>query len=97
MKLVFLPEALAEFREAVAYYGEKERGLGKRLRDEVRRACSVIAKRPLGYRERPGGYRRLNCPVFPYFIAYFIRRETVVIAAIGHGSRHPDYWKRRVE
>jgi hypothetical protein len=44
-----------------------------------------------------GGFRRVNCPVFPYFIAYFIRGDTVVIAAVAHGSRHPDYWKNRLE
>ena len=36
---------------------------------------------------RDGGYRRVNCPVFPYFIAYIIRRETIVIVAVAHCHR----------
>ena len=39
---------------------------------------------------------RVNCPVFPYYIAYFIRGNVIVIAAVAHGSRHPDYWKNRL-
>jgi hypothetical protein len=44
---------------------------------------------------REGGYRRVNCPVFPYFIAYIIRRETIVIVAVAHSHRKPDYWVDR--
>lgn len=96
MKLEFLPEARAEFYEAAEYYEGKERGLGKRFRDEVWEVCSTILDHPVLWRERPGGFRRVNCPVFPYYIAYFIREETILIAAVAHGSRHPDYWKQRV-
>ena len=45
--------------------------------------------------ERLGGYRRVNLPGFPYYVAYFIRGERILVAAVGHGSRHPNYWKRR--
>ena len=55
-----------------------------------------MMEHPLLWRERPGGFRRVNCPVFPYYIAYFIRGNVIVIAAVAHGSRHPDYWKNRL-
>lgn len=29
--------------------------------------------------------------------AYYVRGRTIVIAAVAHGSRHPDYWKRRLQ
>ncbi|MGH9932835.1 MAG: hypothetical protein ACREA9_26835 [Pyrinomonadaceae bacterium] len=51
---------------------------------------------PRLWRERPGGYRRVNLPGFPYYVAFFLREEHILIAAVGHGSRHPDYWKRRI-
>ena len=94
MNLEFLPEAQAEFYEAGNYYEDKERDLGKRFRDEVRRICSAILDHPLIWRECEGGFRRVNCPVFPYYIAYFIRGDTILIAALAHGSKHPDYWKQ---
>ena len=96
MNLEFLPEAKAEFKRATKYYEGKEKGLVKRLRDEVREICSAIQDHPAIWREREGGFRRVNCPVFPYYVAYFIREDTILIAAIAHGSKHPDYWKQRV-
>ena len=52
---------------------------------------------PYLWRERAGGYRRVNCPVFPYYIAYFIREDTVIVAAVAHGHRRPEYWKKRIK
>jgi plasmid stabilization system protein ParE len=97
MNLEFLPEARAEFRDAVDFYEDKQSGLGKRFRAEIGEACRTIAAHPLLWREREGGFRRVNCPVFPYYIAYFIRGDSIVIAAVAHGSRHPDYWQGRLE
>lgn len=95
MILKFLPEARAEFHEAAEYYESKQEGLGWRFRNEVFEVCGLLLQQPLMWRERPGGYRRVNCPVFPYYVAYFIRGDRVVIAAVAHGRRHPDYWKKR--
>ena len=97
MTLEFLSEARDEFLEAAAYYEEKEVGLGVRFRDEILRVCARISADPLLWREREGGYRRVNCPVFPYYIAYFIREERVIVAAIAHGHRKPNYWRERLE
>ena len=96
MKLRFLAEARFEFEDAVDYYEEKEPGLGGRFNQEIRAICSMVLTHPLLWRERPDGFRRVNCPVFPFYIAYFIRGDTILIAAIAHESRHPDYWKERM-
>ncbi|MBM3883779.1 MAG: type II toxin-antitoxin system RelE/ParE family toxin [Verrucomicrobia bacterium] len=77
------------------YYGSRQEGLGWRFRDEVFEVCSLVLQQPLMWRERRGGQRRVNCPVFPYYLAYFIRGDWIVIAAVAHGHRHPDYWKQR--
>jgi hypothetical protein len=97
MTVEFLEEAELELIEAALWYEEKELGLGSRLRDEVAHIVSRIAEDPTLWREREGGYRRVNCPVFPYFVAYIIRGQKVVVVAVGHGHRKPDYWKSRVE
>lgn len=96
MTLEFLPEAAAEFYAAAERYEEKEDGLGRRFRNEVLEVCRFIVQQPLLWRERDGGFRRVNCPVFPYYVAYFIRADLVVIAAVAHGHQHPDHWKDRL-
>jgi len=96
MILEFLPEASNELFEAAAYYESKQQGLGRRFRNEVLEVCGLIVQQPLLWRERSGGYRRVNCPVFPYYIAYFIRGDFIVIAAVAHGHRRPGYWKQKL-
>jgi plasmid stabilization system protein ParE len=96
MTLDFLPEASAEFYEAAVYYESKQEGLGWRFRSEVLEVCRLIVQQPMLWRERPGGFRRVNCPVFPYYIAYCIRGDLIVIAAVAHGHRRPEYWRTRL-
>ncbi len=96
MTIEFLEDAEVELTEAALWYETKEPGLGKRLRNEVARVISRIGEDPLLWREYPGGYRRVNCPVFPYYIAYFIRGDKILIAAVAHGHRRPEYWKSRL-
>lgn len=97
MIVEFLQEAEQELVEAALWYESKEQGIGKRFRDEVAHVINRIAEDPHLWREREGGYRRVNCPVFPYFIAYFIRGQKIIVAAVAHGHRKPGYWKSRVE
>jgi plasmid stabilization system protein ParE len=93
--LYFLPEAKCDADEATRYYERRVPGLGARFRAEVESVCAAITRQPLLWRERRGGYRRVNIPGFPYYVAYVIRAERILVTAVAHGSRHPDYWKRR--
>lgn len=97
MTVEFIDEAIKELSETALWYESKEAGLGTRFRDEISHVASRVKEDPLLWRERDGGYRRVNCPVFPYFIAYIIRAEKIIIVAVGHGHRKPGYWKSRVE
>jgi plasmid stabilization system protein ParE len=96
MTLEFLPQASTELFEAAEYYESRQEGLGWRFRSEVLEICRLIVQHPTLWRERPAGYRRVNCPVFPYYIAYFIRKDVIVVAAVAHGHRRPGYWRERL-
>jgi plasmid stabilization system protein ParE len=95
MNLEFLPEARRDIFEAVEYFESRKTGLGARFRNEIAGILNHVASAPTLWRERPGGYRRANCPVFPYYIAYFIRGNSIIVAAIAHGHRLPEFWKQR--
>ena len=96
MTLDFLSEAVAELCEAAEFYEDREAGLGDRFRREVEDLCRLMARNPLLWRMRPGGYRRVNCPVFPYYLAYVIRDERMLVIAVAHGHRKPEYWNDRL-
>lgn len=97
MTVEFVKEAAHELTQAALWYEEKDSGLGKRLRDDVYHVVRRIAEDPLLWPERRGGYRRVNCPVFPYFVAYIIREEKIVVVAVAHARRKPGYWQSRVD
>ena len=96
MTLEFLPEAEEEAAEATAHYEEAETGLGVRFRMEVESAATAILQHPLLWHERRGGYRRVNLPAFPYYLAYVLRGERARIIAVGHATRRPGYWRGRL-
>jgi plasmid stabilization system protein ParE len=91
----FLEEAEEELFQAVEYYETQELGLGLKFLSEIRYTSNSIASNPLIYRERLGGYRRVNLAVFPYYLPYFMREDRIIFAAVAHASRHPLYWLDR--
>ena len=91
----FVEEAQCEFLAAISEYEEVRAGLGQRFKHEVDRCVSWIADHPDLYRLRAGGYRRINLRVFPYYVPYVVRGETLWILAVAHGSRKPRYWISR--
>lgn len=97
MTVYFLVDAEGEFSNAAIWYESKEPKLGMRFRDEIAHIIFRITEDPFLWREQIGGYRRVNCPVFPYYIAYFIRGDKIIIATVAHGHRKPGYWKSRVK
>ena len=96
MTLEFLPEAVQEAAEATAYYEQAEPGLGVRFREEVESVTAAILSHPLLWRQRPGGYRRVNLAGFPFYGAYDLRGERVRVVAVGHGAQQPGYFRQRL-
>jgi hypothetical protein len=56
---------------------------------------ALVRANPTGPRLRKGGYRRVNCKTFPYYIAYGIENGDIVVFAFAHSAREPEYWIRR--
>ena len=73
--LEFIPEASAEVECATGDYEARSIGLGARFRAGVESACAAIVQHPLLWRLRPAGYRRVNLPGFPYYIAFVINEQ----------------------
>lgn len=92
MMVEFLDEADRDLVDAVLWDESKQPGLGLQFKIEVGSVLQNIAANPLLHRERDGGYRRTNCPVFPYYLPYFIRHDKIIVLAVAHEHRKPDYW-----
>ena len=92
MQVAFTPQARDEMAEAALYYERKQRGLGSEYTQEVYAFVQMVAIAPEQPRLRSSGYRRVNLDRFPYYIAYSMETGVLLILAIGHAARRPEYW-----
>ena len=86
-----------EFSEAVHWYEAKRSGLGAEFFDAVATTLSLIETNPeIGTTiSADGQTRRVLVAKFPYQLVYRLRPTEMVIVAIAHLKRRPEYWKDR--
>jgi plasmid stabilization system protein ParE len=72
-------------------------GLGAEFLDAVSAALSLIATNTTAGQTIPGDglTRRTLVARFPYQLVYRIRPAEIVIVAVAHLKRRPEYWKHR--
>jgi toxin ParE1/3/4 len=95
MNFRFADQALAEFIAAGQYYNQQVPGLGDALVNEVEAGVRQIVAAPLRWRAVEDDVRRYLVRRFPYGIYYTVEADTVVIWAVKHLRRDPDYWQER--
>jgi plasmid stabilization system protein ParE len=96
MKYAFHPEAEAEFLHAIDYYEKCEPGLGYDFALEVQTSIKSILSFPRAWTILEADIRRCQTSRFPYGIVYSQDGDTILILAVMHFHRNPDYWKDRL-
>ena len=98
MRTRYNPLARDEIIKAANYFEDQAEGLGVRFLSAIDRAVKEIANSPLAWpRTKYGTRKRILVSPFPYTIHYKIQHHELVIIAIAHQSREPEYWKSRLE
>jgi plasmid stabilization system protein ParE len=97
MKVIFSKYARQELDDATHYYEIEYQGLGKRFRDEVRKAAKRISKYPAAWSLEHCEVRKCILHKFPYKLLYSIESNHVFIIAVAHQHRKPDYWIEKNE
>ena len=95
MRFRFLVPARRDLADATAYYEDQMPGLGAQFLDEVRAAIARLRAFPLAWQPLSQRTRRCLLNRFPYGVIYEQRKDEIVIVAVGHQHRHPDFWKPR--
>ena len=95
MRYEFHAEALEEYRQAVAWYNQRESHLGLQFVNAVEDTIQRVLEAPRRWRIIEEDIRRCLTHVFPYAILYTIEPEFLLIVAVMHCSREPNYWKHR--
>jgi plasmid stabilization system protein ParE len=91
----FHESAEKELLDAIDYYESSEPGLGFKFSGEVLSAIYRICEHPQAWTEIDAQTRRCLTQKFPYGILYRIVENEILIMAVMHLHRKPDYWKER--
>ncbi len=78
----FLSSAEEEMIGASIFYQEASQNLGADFLGEVQRTIDV---------------RRTSLQRFPFSIIYAEESNAIVVVAIARHSRHPGYWRKRLD
>jgi len=94
----FLAVAETELNEAAGWYESQKPGLGVQFLDEVDRARDLIETFPTAWPKISRNIRRCRLSRFPYGLLYHYQADAseILIIAVMHLHRDPDYWKDRI-
>ena len=93
---VFLSPALTEMTEAALFYDAQVQGLGKAFLNTITRAVADIQQHPRRWPIIHKNVRRRLVGRFPYGLLYRDTPTEIVIIAVMHLHRRPDYWVDRI-
>ena len=97
MKARFLLPARRELNEAVRYYNAQRVRLGEEFRDEAWETVLRIKEFPQAWHPLGGEIRRCQMRGFSFGVIYEPSEIEIVIIAIAHLHREPEYWRIRME
>jgi plasmid stabilization system protein ParE len=95
VRLTFLTIAREELAEIKRFYNRQQQGLGDAFKREAEAAANHILERPLAWQVEIEPARRFLLNRFPYKMVYLVRADQIVVLAIMHQHRQPDYWVDR--
>ncbi len=97
MKVIFSKYARQELNDAAHYYELEYEGLGRRFRQEVKKAAIRISEYPKAWSAERGDVRKCLLHKFPYKLLYSIEEDHIFVIAVAHQHRKPYYWIERNE
>lgn len=92
MKVIFTELARKELSDATEYYEIEQHGLGIRFNDEIQSAIARIVQYPQAWSIERGEIRKCLLHKFPYKILYSVETDHILVIAVAHQHRKPDYW-----
>ena len=100
VEIRFVDEAVTELDNAALWYEDRREGLGLAFLAALDRAVESIRRWPRAAALVEGvsvglEIRRVSVPRFPFFVAYLVADEVIVMLAVAHERRRPRYWSER--
>ena len=91
----FLPPAEEEMTEASQFYEAGSAGLGFKFLDDVQHVIDGLKEHPKLGQPIGRGLRRALLRRFPFSLIYSEEPGAILIIAVAHQRRRPEYWLER--
>lgn len=96
MRIRYLSVAREEIREAADYYATISPDLGRAFQRELRQLMRLVATMPLAWPTSGENTRKCLLTRFPYLVIYTPLPYELLVLAVGHQHRQPNYWRERL-
>lgn len=90
-------DAEIELDQAIHWYRAQALGLGDAFLIEVLATADRIARFPEAWQPLGESVRRCRLSRFPYGLIYTIDNGDILVLAVAHLHRRPDYWRDRLK
>ncbi len=87
--------AEADYLEALLWYGKRSQRAADNFESQFDEALAQIASAPLRFAHCDPRHRRFLMRRYPYQVVYRLEGDHVVVIAVAHAKRKPQYWKQR--
>lgn len=94
-----LAEAEDEIESARGYLNDQSLGLGERFLDDLQKTLAKITDQPLRFGKletlADSPFRRALLKRFRYAVVFEVLAAEILVVAVAHTSREPNYWLSR--
>lgn len=95
MPVDYLPGARRDFDESFDCYAERSALAAERFANAVDATLTRIAARPEQFAQLDRLHRECTVKRFPFRIVYRVESNRLLVVAVAHAKRRPDYWRHR--
>ena len=95
MRIRILSPAQDEIFRIIGFYDERAAGLGLEFLDELEKTWAALLDHPEVGAWHSKGVRRVVLRRFPFTVLYSLTPDEIVVHAVAHQRRLPDYWRTR--
>ena len=96
MSVRLLESAQVELDDAIAWYASQAPGLGDVFLIETLKTLKLIEQYPKAWHPLTQQVRRCRLRRFPYSVIYAQEGSDLLVLALAHQHRKPDYWRTRL-
>jgi plasmid stabilization system protein ParE len=96
LNIEILAAAESEIDEIYDYFERETKGLGPQFLDELLHVFKNIKRYPEAWPNFSGRTKRCLFSKSPYGVIYQLRKEKILVVAVAHLHRKPQYWKDRL-